>query len=76
MNSKFDLKPEKKSLKERFFLVIGGAFFLAYFVFGLLFIFWDKIPINMKPNYRIAFGVVLVVYAFVRFYRIIKDNKA
>ena len=76
MDSKFDLKPEKKSLKERFFLVIGTVFFLAYFVLGMVFIFWKSLPVNMQPAYRMAFGVVLIGYAFVRFYRIVKDNNA
>jgi uncharacterized membrane protein (DUF485 family) len=66
---------EKKSLKERFFLVIGMVFFLAYLVLGLTIIFWKNFPFDMKPGYRIAFGVVLIAYSFIRFYRIINDNK-
>jgi hypothetical protein len=66
---------EKKSLKERFFLVIGMVFFLAYLAMGLTIIFWKKFPYDMKPGYRIAFGVVLIIYSFFRFYRIINDNK-
>jgi len=66
---------EKKSLKERFFLVIGMVFFLVYLATGLAIIFWKKFPIDMKPGYRIAFGVVLIVYSFIRFYRIVNDNK-
>jgi hypothetical protein len=66
---------EKKSLKERFFLVIGMVFFLAYLAMGLTIIFWKNFPFDMKPGYRIAFGVVLIVYSFIRFYRIINDNK-
>lgn len=66
---------EKKSLKERFFLVIGIIFFLVYFAIGLAIIFWKKIPLDMKPSYKIAFGSVLILYSFVRFFRIIKDNK-
>jgi len=66
---------EKKSLKERFFLVIGMVFFLVYLALGLAIIFWKNFPIEMKPGYRIAFGVVLIVYSFIRFYRIINDNK-
>ncbi|MSP85579.1 MAG: hypothetical protein EXR18_07145 [Flavobacteriaceae bacterium] len=66
---------EKKSLKERFFLVIGMVFFLVYLATGLAIIFWEKFPIDMKPGYRIAFGVVLIVYSFIRFYRIVNDNK-
>lgn len=66
---------EKKSLKERFFLVIGMVFFLAYLVMGLTIIFWKNFPYDMKPGYRIAFGVVLIIYSFFRFYRIVNDNK-
>jgi len=66
---------EKKSLKERFFLVIGIVFFLAYLAMGLVIIFWKNFPFDMKPGYRIAFGVVLIAYSFIRFYRIINDNK-
>lgn len=66
---------EKKSLKERFFLVIGMVFFVAYLAMGLTIIFWKNFPFDMKPGYRIAFGVVLIVYSFIRFFRIINDNK-
>jgi predicted ferric reductase len=66
---------EKKSLKERFFLVIGMVFFLAYLVMGVTIILWKNFPYDMKPGYRIAFGVVLIVYSFFRFYRIVNDNK-
>ena len=66
---------EKKSLKERFFLVIGMVFFLAYLALGLTIIFWKKFPLEMKPSYRIALGVVLIVYSIIRFFRIINDNK-
>jgi hypothetical protein len=66
---------EKKSLKERFFLVIGMVFFVAYLAMGLTIIFWKNFPFDMKPGYRIAFGAVLIVYSFIRFFRIINDNK-
>ena len=66
---------EKKSLKERFFLVIGMVFFVAYLAMGLTIIFWKNFPFDMKPGYRIAFGVVLIAYSFIRFFRIMNDNK-
>ncbi len=65
---------QKKSLKERFLLVIGLTVFLAYLVLGLIFIFWKTMPINMAPTYRIAFGVLLIVYSFIRFFRIFNLN--
>ncbi|MDD2821103.1 MAG: hypothetical protein PHW29_07580 [Flavobacterium sp.] len=65
---------QKKSLKGRFLLVIGILFFLIYLVLGLFIIFMKNFPIQMQYGYRIAFGVVLIVYAFFRFVRIINDN--
>lgn len=66
---------QKKSLNERFLLVIGILFFLLYFILGLFIIFMKNFPIVMPMNYRIAFGALLIVYAFIRFVRIINDNK-
>jgi uncharacterized membrane protein (DUF485 family) len=65
---------QKKSLKERFLLVLGILFFLVYLVLGLFIIFMKEFPIAMDTNYRIAFGIILIVYAFFRFLRLINDN--
>jgi hypothetical protein len=51
------------------------VFFVAYLAMGLTIIFWKNFPFDMKPGYRIAFGAVLIVYSFIRFFRIINDNK-
>jgi cytochrome c biogenesis protein CcdA len=66
---------QKKSLKERFLLVIGILFLLSYLVLGLLIIFMKNLPIQLQYNYRVAFGVLLIVYSFFRFMRIINDSK-
>ncbi|HRG19020.1 MAG TPA: hypothetical protein PLP39_08000 [Flavobacterium lutivivi] len=60
---------KKKSLKERFLLVIGILFFLIYLTFGLMVIFWKKLPLNMSDNYRTILGVVMIGYSFLRFIR-------
>ena len=65
---------KKKSLKERFLLVIGISIFLAYLVLGLIIIFWKNFPLVIQPMYRMAFGVVLIVYSFLRFYRFFNSN--
>ena len=70
----FHTKFMKKSLKERFLLVIGLLFFLLYFVLGLIVIFWKEFPLIMEPTYRIAFGVILIVYSFLRFMRFFNSN--
>jgi uncharacterized membrane protein (DUF485 family) len=66
---------KKKSLKERFLLVLGILFFLVYLVLGLFIIFMKNFPLAIQAEYRIAFGVLLIVYASFRFVRIINDNK-
>ncbi|TDD76251.1 hypothetical protein E0F89_08490 [Flavobacterium caseinilyticum] len=65
---------KKKSLRERFLLVLGIFFFLLYFVLGLFIIFMKNFPLEMGQIYRVAFGVILIVYASFRFFRIINDN--
>jgi uncharacterized membrane protein (DUF485 family) len=65
---------KKKSLRERFLLVLGILFFLAYLVLGLFIIFMNNFPLAMDYNYRIAFGGLLIAYAAFRFVRIINDN--
>ena len=65
---------KKKSLKERFLLVLGILFFLVYLALGLLIIFMDNLPLAMDPIYRVAFGILLILYASFRFFRIINDN--
>jgi cytochrome c biogenesis protein CcdA len=65
---------QKKSLKERFLLVLGILFFLIYLVLGLMIMFWKKLPLNMDPIYRYAFGILLIVYSGIRFLRLINSN--
>ncbi|MCV9932210.1 hypothetical protein OIU80_07935 [Flavobacterium sp. LS1R47] len=65
---------KKKSLKERFLLVLGMFFFLMYFVIGLAIIFWKTLPIAMEYKYRVAFGILLIVYSFIRFVRFFNSN--
>lgn len=65
---------QKKSLKERFLLVIGILFFALYFVFGLAIIFWKGLPLHMPNGYRIAFGSIVIIYAFLRFIRFFQKS--
>jgi len=77
LNSLENNKNQKvqKSLQERFLLVLGILFFGLYLVLGISIIFWKQFPIRMDLQYRIAFGVLLIVYAFFRFVRLIKKNQ-
>jgi hypothetical protein len=53
---------------------MGILLFLAYLVLGLIFVFWKSIPLAMEPMYRMAFGILLIVYSFIRLYRVLKTN--
>ncbi|OAB25072.1 hypothetical protein SAMN05444395_1019 [Flavobacterium fryxellicola] len=64
----------KKSLKERFLLVLGILFFMVYLFVGLFIIFMKNFPLDLTPTYRIAAGTLLIGYASYRFFRIINDN--
>ncbi|MBL7886658.1 MAG: hypothetical protein JNJ52_07920 [Flavobacterium sp.] len=64
----------KKSLKERFLLFIGVLFFLIYLTFGLTIIFWEKLPLRLPFGYRIALGIVMILYAIIRFLRFFGNN--
>ena len=75
MLDQFNRNIQKKSPKERFLLVIGILFFVLYLVLGLFIIFMKNFPLDMPQTYRIAFGVLLIVYALIRFMRIINDGK-
>ncbi|OUD35413.1 hypothetical protein FPG59_10350 [Flavobacterium sp. FPG59] len=65
---------KKKSLRERFLLVLGILFFLLYLILGLFIIFMNNFPLAMDRIYRVAFGVILISYASFRFFRIINSN--
>jgi len=74
MNKLFNIL-KKKSLIERFLLVITILVFLSYFFLGLVVIFWKKFPFYMQMQYRIALGVILIIYSIIRFFRFYNDNK-
>ncbi len=66
---------KEKSLIERFLLIITVLVFLGYFFLGIIFIFWKEFPFDIAMNYRIAFGVVLIGYSIMRFFRFYNANK-
>ena len=65
-------KEQQKSPAKRFLFILGLVFLALYFVLGIIIILWKDIPLNLTQNYRIAFGVLLIVYAIIRFFRIIR----
>jgi hypothetical protein len=48
--------------------------FTFYILAGSMFIIWKDMPVELARNYRIAFGVILIVYAFLRFIRLVQNR--
>ena len=70
----FSNKERQKSPAKLFLSILGVAFFLMYFALGVAIIFWKDIPLDMEPRYRIMFGVLLIVYSFFRFIRLLQTK--
>lgn len=60
---------KQKSPKQRFLFVLGLFMILAYLIIAGIFIVWKSMPVTVPYSNRLAFGIVLIVYAFFRFYR-------
>ncbi len=66
---------KQKSLKRRFLLILGALAFICFCSLGLMIIFWDSMLTNFPKNQKIVFGVVIIVYAILRFSRLLKRDK-
>jgi len=62
---------QQKSLLQRFLFFIGILFLILYFTLGCMFILWKDIPLDLSYNRRLLFGILLIVYSIIRFFRII-----
>ncbi|SFJ61636.1 hypothetical protein SAMN04487893_11165 [Myroides guanonis] len=57
---------------QRFLFVFGLFFFFIYLGLGLMFILWKSIPLEIEYTNRVLFGILLIIYAIFRFYRLLK----
>jgi CHASE2 domain-containing sensor protein len=62
----------QKSPKRRFLLILGAAAFIAICSFGIMVLFWDKMLPNMPKSQKTVFGGIIILYAFLRFSRLLK----
>jgi len=68
-------RDKQKSLKRRFLLILGLVTFVCFFAFGVMLIFWDGIAQQLPAYQRRIFGVMVILYAMLRFSRILKKEK-
>lgn len=66
---------KQKSPQQRFLFIFGLIILLFYFALGTLLIFWKDIPFDIQPTYRILFGILLIVYAIIRFFRLNQTDR-
>jgi uncharacterized membrane protein (DUF485 family) len=66
---------KQKSPQQRFLFILGLSMMLFYVTLGLLIIFYfEKLNLDTEKfptGYRIAFGIILIIYALIRFYRVL-----
>ena len=64
----------QKSLNGRFLFVVGILLVILYLILAAIFIFWTKLQLPIEQQYRTWFGVLLIVYALIRFVRLMKNK--
>lgn len=71
----FNLKTfQQKSPQQRFLFILGLVMFAVYLVLGVTLIAWADMPVDIERKYRVILGCLLLVYAAVRFTRVIKSD--
>lgn len=65
----------QKSLKRRFLLILGVTAFICFCCLGSMVIFWDRMLPDLPKNQKIVFGSMIIVYAVIRFSRLLKREQ-
>ena len=66
----------QKSLNGRFLFVVGILLIFLYLILASIFIFWTALKLPLEQKYRTMFGVLLIIYAIIRFVRLLKNRKS
>ena len=70
---------EQKSPQQRFLFILGVAMIILFCTLAVVVAFFGDLinldPLKFPQEYRTAFAIVLVIYAAIRFFRILRDNK-
>jgi len=66
---------EQKSPKRRFLLILGVIAFTALIVFGLMVVFWDRMLPNIPKTQKMLYGILIIIYAFIRFARVFRKER-
>ncbi|MDQ8006343.1 MAG: hypothetical protein REI64_16190 [Pedobacter sp.] len=70
---------KQKSPQQRFLLILGVAMIILFCTLAVVVAFFGDLinldPLKFPQEYRVAFAVVLMIYAAIRFFRILRDNR-
>jgi len=67
---------KQKSPLQRFLFVLNVLFLVLYFIMAITLFVWKAMPVEIPYTNRIILGVILIIYALYRFYRLsIKFNE-
>ena len=61
---------KQKSPKQRFLFVLGLVFLGLYIFLGVTLFVWKSMPVDISYTRRIILGIILIVYAGIRFVRL------
>jgi len=64
----------QKSPTKRFLPILGLFMFAFYFILGLTIVLWKNFPLAIDPTYKTLFGILIIVYSFLRFARLWQNN--
>jgi uncharacterized membrane protein (DUF485 family) len=65
---------KQKSPQQRFLFILGLVMFLFYLILGGMLIFGNQVLNMLQPVYRILLGCLLIVYAVIRFWRVVSPK--
>ncbi len=69
---------KQKSPQQRFLFILGICMVTIFVTLAIVLIFFSDVlgldPEKLPKEYRIAFAVLLIIYAGIRFGRILKQN--
>ena len=70
---------KQKSPQQRFLFILGVVMMIVYLSIGIIVIFFSELlhidPTKFPASYRIAFGVLLIIYAVIRFSRLLNKKE-
>jgi len=67
-------KFRQKSPKQRFLFVLGFVFLCLYLFMAATLIIWKSMPVELPYRNRVILAVILIVYAAIRFVRLLQQD--